>query len=116
LIIKPGDRGSGEIKVVLGVIIINVLISVSCLYLAAKLWKLGKKIDKAANAILRADRGTYNVLHKAPGAIVKGEKGTRTVRKQYQKLQGQVQTLRQLIAVLAFLSKFTGRSPVKIRR
>lgn len=101
---------------VLGVIIINVIISVICLYLAAKLWKLGKKIDKAANAILRADRGTYNVLHNAPGAIVQGEKGTRNLRQKYQQLQGQVQTLRQLIAVLTFMSKFTGRSAVKIRR
>ena len=113
---KQAYWGSGEIQVVLGVIIINVLISVICLYLAAKLWKLGKEIDQAANAILQADRGTYNVLHNAPGAIVKGEKGTRNLRKQYQKLQGQVQTLRQAIAVLTFLSKFTSASAVKIRR
>lgn len=97
------------------VIIINLLISVICLYLAAKFWKIGKKVDKAAKAILRADSGTYNVLHKAPGAIVKGEKGTRNLRKKYSQLQRQVQTMRQLLSVLSFLSKFTGRWWVKSR-
>lgn len=94
---------------VVWVIMINVLISVICLYLAAKFWKIGKQVDEAANAILRADRGTYNVLHNAPRAIAKGEKGTRNLRQQYQKLQGQVQRMRQILLLLTFLGKFTGR-------
>jgi len=100
---------------VVGVIIINVVISMICLYLAAKLWKIGKKVDKAANAILRADRGTYNVLHKAPRAIAKGETGTRNLRQKYQKLQKQVQTMRQLLLVVNFLGKFTLRRVSKTR-
>ena len=96
------------------VIIMNLAISLICLYLAAKVWKIGKKIDKVANAILKADRGSYNVLHNAPGAIAKGEKVTRNLRQQYQKLERQVQTIRQLLFVLTFLGKFTGRRGRKI--
>lgn len=100
---------------VVGVIIINLVISMICLYLAAKLWQMGKKVDRAAKAILRADRGTYNVLHKAPRAIAKGETGTRKLRQKYQKLQKQVQTMRQLLLVVNFLSKFTLRRTWKTR-
>lgn len=96
------------------VIIINLAIALICLYLAAKVWKIGKKIDNIANKILQAELRTYNVLHKAPGAIGKGEKGTRNLRQQYQKLQRQVQTIRQLLLVLTFLGKFTGRGERKI--
>lgn len=100
---------------VVGVIIINLVISMICLYLAAKLWQISKKVDKAAKAILRADRGTYNVLHKAPRAIAKGETGTRKLRQKYQKLQKQVQTMRQMLLVVNFLSKFTLRRAWKTR-
>ena len=97
------------------VILINIFISVICLYLAAKLWKISKQVNQAANAILRADRGTYNVLHNAPRAIGKGEKGTKNLRQQYQKLQNQLQTMRQLLLVLTFLSKFTRGVAIKSR-
>lgn len=100
---------------VICVIVINAIVSVTCLYLAVKLWKLAKTIDKAADAILRADRGTYNVLHNAPRAISKGETGTRNMRQKYQKLQRQVQTIRQVISVLTFLGKFTGSWRAKTR-
>ena len=100
---------------VICVILINVTISVTCLYLAVKLWKLGHKIDNAANAILRAERGTYNVLHNAPRAISKGETGTRTLHQKYQKLQRQVQTIRQVISLVTFLGKFTGSWRAKTR-
>lgn len=100
----------------IAVIIINLLISVTSLYVAWRLWKLRRVIDKAAKAVLNADRVTYNVLHATPKAISRGELGTRNVRKRYQQVELQLLRLRQIVDLLSMgRIAILGRSFIKRR-
>jgi hypothetical protein len=85
---------------VVAVVITNMLLATLFFYVAWRLWKLSRVIDRAAKAVLNADRVTYNVLHASPQAIARGELGTRNLRKRYQQVELQLLRLRQIIALL----------------
>jgi len=79
------------------VITINILIALFNFYLAWRIWKIRRTIAGATRAILAADRNTYNVLHSAPKTITVGQKGAKTAREQYQKLEIQLEKLGQVL-------------------
>lgn len=88
------------------VIIINILIALFNFYLAWQIWKIRRSIAGATKAILAADRNTYNVLHGAPKTIIVGQKGTKGLREQYQKLEIQLEKLGQVLGILNFTQQF----------
>ncbi|NER36895.1 MAG: hypothetical protein F6J93_23480 [Oscillatoria sp. SIO1A7] len=91
------------------VIIINVLISVICCYLAWKLWQIGQQVENAARAVLNAERVTYDVLHPSPDAIAPATIGIRNLRQQYQKLEEQLDRIERLLAIANILAKILWR-------
>lgn len=100
----------------IAVVAINLILSLVFLSVAWRLWKLGKAIDRAADAILNADRITYDVLHASPEAIAKGELGTRNLRKNYQQVELQLLRLRQILALLSLgRGAWVGQSIMKRR-
>ena len=68
------------------VVIINVSISLLCLYIAWQLKKWGRKLEAVADAVTAAERSTYKVLHNAPKSIYRGQVGVNGLRERYQKL------------------------------
>ncbi|MBD2313984.1 hypothetical protein H6G20_20145 [Desertifilum sp. FACHB-1129] len=84
------------------VIILNVLISIACWFVAWKIWRLRLTLASVANTLERAERSTHSVLYGAPRAIIRGQSGTRGLRQRYQVLDRQVEQLRRLIAIATF--------------
>jgi hypothetical protein len=85
---------------ILAVVAINLTMAAIALSVAWRLWCLSRSIDRAANAILYADRVTYNALHPIPPTLAKGQQGTRNLRDRYSQLERQVNQVRQIVAVL----------------
>lgn len=92
------------------VLIINLIISLICLYVAGKIWRYRQILAKVADKVNAADRGTYRVLHSAPNAIIKGQKGTRSLRQKYQQLEIQIQQLQKIMVILRLGQKIWVRS------
>ncbi|HAX75326.1 MAG TPA: hypothetical protein DCY88_05685 [Cyanobacteria bacterium UBA11372] len=82
------------------VVIFNTLIALLNFYIAWRVWKIRRVLAGATKAILAADRNTYNVLHPAPRAIARGQKGTLALRKQYGKLEKQIERLVEIVALI----------------
>jgi hypothetical protein len=95
------------------VVILNTLIAVVNFYIAWRVWKLRRQLAGATKAILAADRNTYNVLHIAPGAIAKGQKGSKALGEQYRRLEIQLQRLMQLLAFRGLLQGTWQRNRAK---
>lgn len=83
----------------------NVLISLLCLYVAWRLWKLRRALAAAAKAIASAERSTYNVLHGAPRAIYRGQTGVYGLSERYGHLELQLQRVRQVLALLGWVQR-----------
>jgi hypothetical protein len=86
---------------VIAVVIINLILSGVFFFVAWRLWKLKQTIDGATEAILNADRVTYDVLHGTPAALLQGELGTRNLRTQYQQVELQLLRFRQIVQLLS---------------
>jgi hypothetical protein len=85
------------------VAIVNLLVTLLNFYLAWKLWKLRRAIAKATKALIAAERKTYNVLHRAPPFVLKGQQGTENLRQRYQYLQWQLRQVQQVLTLLLLL-------------
>lgn len=84
---------------------LNVLISLLCLYVAWRLWKLRRALAAATRAITSAERSTYKVLHGAPRAIYRGQSGVQGLSERYSQLELQLQRVRQVLALLGLLQR-----------
>jgi hypothetical protein len=100
-------------KMITLVVIFNTLLALVNFYIAWRVWKIRRVLAGATKAILAADRNTYNVLHPAPLAIAKGQKGTLALRNQYGKLQTQLQQLVQILALIRLGLGVLGRRRTK---
>ena len=83
------------------VVVINVLISIVCLYVAWRIGKLRRRIAKLADKIIAAERGTHAVLRKAPTGILKGQQGAQHLQERYQQLENRLQRLQQVLMLLS---------------
>lgn len=96
------------------VVVLNVLISLLCLYVAWQVWNLRRTLAAVVNAIAIAERNTYTVLHGAPNAIYKGQLGVHGLRERYQQLELQLQQVQKILTVLGLLQSLL-RSGVRLR-
>lgn len=87
------------------VVILNVLISLLCLYVAWQVWNLQKALAATTKAVLLAERNTYNVLHGAPEAISQGQVGVHGARESYQQLELQLQKVQQVLTLLSLIQR-----------
>ncbi|HEY9607433.1 MAG TPA: hypothetical protein V6C85_37960 [Allocoleopsis sp.] len=90
------------LQIVIG---INILISLLCLYVAWRVWKLRRALAIAANVVASFERNTYLTLHGAPQAIYNGQLGVRGLRERYQQLDRQLQQVQQALTVLTLLQR-----------
>ncbi|HEY9749028.1 MAG TPA: hypothetical protein V6C63_10135 [Allocoleopsis sp.] len=83
------------------VVVINLLISIFCLYAAWQIWQLRRTLAQVANALTDYERNTHNVLYGAPPGILQGQKGVRQLRQQYQNLALQLQKVQQILGLVS---------------
>jgi hypothetical protein len=88
------------------VVVVNVLISLLCLYVAWQVWNLRRTIAAVADAVTIAERNTYAVLHGAPKAIYPGKLGVHGLRESYQQLELQLQQIQQVLTLLGLVQIF----------
>lgn len=92
------------------VVVLNVLISLICLYVAWQVWNLRRALRATADAVLLAERNTYNLLHNAPEAISQGQVGIGGARDGYQQLELQLQKFQQVLTLLSLIQRVWGLS------
>ncbi|MEG3937905.1 hypothetical protein QT995_07045 [Microcoleus sp. S36b_A3] len=83
-----------------GVVIINLLISIVCFYIAARVWKIRRTIALLEFRIAAIDRCSSNVLGKSPDFFAKRQQGAHQLRRNYQQLELQLQQVRQLLGLV----------------
>ncbi len=101
------------------VIVLNVLISLLCLYVAWYLWNLRRALAVAADVLTLFDRDTHNVLHRAPNAISQGQFGVRAMRGNYRQLETQLKQIQQVLALLSLVQRLLQvalRSSTRLRQ
>jgi hypothetical protein len=97
------------------VVIINILISLTLLYVARRLWRFKKRLVRIANILTTAERSTYHVLYGAPEAIYISKRNINNLRLGNQSLQLQIQQIRQLANVLAFAQQVWRRNSIGLQ-
>lgn len=85
------------------VVVLNVLLSLLCLYVAWQVWNLRRTLATAADVLTNVERSTYVVLHGAPKAISQGQLGVQGLRERYQQLELQLQQVQQVLTVLGLI-------------
>ena len=83
------------------VIVINILISLLCLYLSRKIWMLTLTINRLEKKLILMEQRTRFVLEKAPKFINSGQQGTTKLRQKYHQLQVQQQQLEQALGLIS---------------
>jgi hypothetical protein len=97
------------------VVIFNLLVSLICLFVAWRVWKLRLALAAAADVLASVERSTYSVLHGAPRGIINGQIGTRGLRERYQGLEPQLQKLQQVLQLLGLAQTVLRRSQISKR-
>jgi hypothetical protein len=88
------------------VVVLNLLISLLCLYGAWWVWNLRRSLAAATKVLTDAERSTYAVLHGAPNAISQGQLGSRGLRDRYQQLELQLQQVQKVLGLLGLVQSF----------
>jgi hypothetical protein len=87
------------------IVVLNVLISLLCLYAAWKVWNLRRVLAAAADAVTLAERNTYALLHGAPKNISQGQLGVHGLRERYQQLEQQLRKVQQVLTLLVLVQR-----------
>jgi len=87
------------------IIVINLLISLLCLSVAWRVWKLRRQLATVADILRAAERSTYTVLHKAPNFIHQRQSGVHGLRERSQQLELQLQKIKQVLILLGLAQR-----------
>ncbi|MEG3924397.1 hypothetical protein [Microcoleus sp. T3_D1] len=98
-----------------GVVIINLMISLVCFYIAAKVGKIRRTIARLELRIAAMERCSSNVLSTSPGFLGKRQQGTRQLRGRYQQLELQLQQVQQLLGLLGLGRMLWSRRDRRLR-
>lgn len=91
------------------VIVINVLIALFGFYIAWQVWRLRQALSQATDALIVAERNTYQVLHRAPEAILRKQLSAQELRRTYQQLEPKFRQARQALALISLSQTVLGR-------
>ena len=97
------------------VLIINLLISLLCFYIAWKAWQVKQLLDRVERILTAMENNAHNFLSQAPDFLAKRENRTHKLRQQYRQLESQVQQLQQVLGLLTLGSTLWRRRSVRFR-
>lgn len=90
----------------LGVVIsLNIAISLVCLLVVWRIWRLKQVLTKIANTLLSWERSTHNTLYRAPKHILLGKKGIANLQRQHAQLQFHIKQVQQILALFFLLQR-----------
>ncbi|MFB8789809.1 MAG: hypothetical protein U7123_13370 [Potamolinea sp.] len=98
------------------VVIVNVIISLLCLYVAWQVWNLRLALAAATKAIKDAERNTHKTLSDAPNAISQGQLGVKGLRESYQQLEVQLQQVQRVVVLLGLVERIWRGQSRRVRR
>lgn len=82
------------------VVVLNTLISLILLYVAWQVWKLKQKLEIVADRLAAYERCSHAVLYATPEKIYIAQQSIYNLRQGNQKLEVQIQQVRQIISLL----------------
>jgi hypothetical protein len=85
---------------VIVVVLFNTLISLILLYVAWQVWKLKHKLAIVADKLAAYERCSHAVLYTAPEKIYTAQQNIHNLRQGNQKLEVQIQQVRQIVSLL----------------
>ncbi len=97
------------------VVIINLLISLVCFYIAAKVWKIRRTIALFEIRIAAIELCCSNVLSTSPDFFANRQQGARQLRRRYQQLELQLQQVQQLLGLLGLGRMLWSRRDRRLR-
>ncbi|WP_026082881.1 hypothetical protein [Mastigocladopsis repens] len=83
------------------VVVINILISLTLLYVAWRVRRFKRRLTRIANMFVAAERSSHAVLFGAPEAIYMGQRNLHNLRQGNQPPRLQIQRVRQIFSLLA---------------
>ena len=99
---------------VIGVVIINTVISLVLLYVAWQVWQFKQRLANIANRLTAAERCTHAVLDKAPSNISIRQQNIHNLRQGNQSIQVQIKQVRQIFSLLLVGQQIHKRYFVKL--
>jgi hypothetical protein len=84
------------------IIIFNLFLTLLNLYIAIRLWQLRRVLARVTKTLNWVERRIHHICSKTPAIAIKGYKGTRTLRWQYQRLLLQLATVGKVSSVVGF--------------
>jgi hypothetical protein len=94
---------------VLIVVVLNVILAVCCLGVAAWFWRARIRLHRASFSLTLAERHTHAVLHNAPMAILKGQWGAEEIQGQLRAIAPRVQQAQQILSAMVLIRSLLGR-------
>jgi hypothetical protein len=82
------------------VVIINTLISLLLLYVAWRVWKLKQLLGIVADRLAAYERCSHALLYVAPETISTAQQNIYNLRQRNQRLEVQIQQVRQIVSLL----------------
>lgn len=98
------------------VIALNLLISLLCLFVAWRVWRLQVLLSRVADVLVRAELKTHAILDKAPHTIIKGQRGTSALQQRYRSLMNQVRQVQQILAIVSLVLRVGPRASRRASR
>ncbi|MDZ7962174.1 MAG: hypothetical protein RMY34_30615 [Aulosira sp. DedQUE10] len=90
------------------VVVLNTLISLMLLYVAWRVWQLKQQLGIIADRFTNYERCSHAVLYTAPENISTAQKNIYNLRQGNQRLEVQIQQVRQIVSLL-----FLGRQVLR---
>ncbi len=83
------------------VLIVNLFLSFLNFYIAFRLWKLRRRLERVTEAFSRLEGCIQQIFSPAPEIILQGQQNTHNLRESYRKLLLQLVPLEQMLLFIS---------------
>ena len=109
-ILKAGIGDFLKVKMVILVVAINTLISLVLFYVAWRVWKLKQLLRIITDRLSYYESCSHTLLYAAPEKISSAQQSIYNLRQKNQRLEVQIQQIRQIVSLLFFGRQIWRRS------
>lgn len=88
------------------VVAVNFLIGLACLFIARKIWQVKRKIAAINERLIHIEIVIGRVLQPAPNAIMKAQRGTGRLRDRCEQLGIKYEQLQKIVSILSLGQAF----------